>query len=177
MAHERALPRPTCRAVVPGAVAALLLAGCTSGTATDPDRSRQAPPPDPPAACLLDTAALAAATGVTWTPDQSIATDTRCVYDPTGEAGARFLAVDIAPTSGDVAGALDTVAEVCEAGSRAPVSDDDTGFVCRFQGGSVYGATVRDSKLVTVAAAAVPTGTTAARLVVALTRQIAMLRS
>ena len=49
------------------------------------------------------------------------------------------------------------------------------GFVCRFQGGAVYAAAVRDAQLVTLAASAVPPGTSAARLVVAFDQQLAAL--
>jgi hypothetical protein len=132
------------------------------------------PPPPPPAACLLDTAALAAATGLSWTPDASTASDTRCVYDPAGAQrpadGPAFLSVDVTQ---DPPAALDTVAELCEDGSRAPVGTG--GFVCRYQGGNVFAAVVHDSRLVTLSASAVPAGTTAAQLVVAFDQQVAAL--
>jgi hypothetical protein len=163
-------------------LAAAALAGCTAGT--DPDTVARARPPAPPAAaCLLDTGALAATTGLSWLPDAGIATDTRCVYDPQAGAGAgapasgdgpAFVTVEVAPARGGAADTeLDTVAELCEPGSRAPVPAGDGGFVCRFQDGSVYAALVRDRQIVTVAASAVPPGTTAARLVVAFGEQLA----
>jgi hypothetical protein len=62
---------------------------------------------------------------------------------------------------------------VCTDGSRAPVTGDPGGgFVCRFQGGSVFAATVRGGDMVTVAASAVPPGTTGARLVLAISQQL-----
>jgi hypothetical protein len=69
--------------------------------------------------------------------------------------------------------ALDTVAELCEDGSRAPVGA--AGFVCRYQGGNVFAALVHDGRLVTVASSAVPAGTTPAQLVVAFDQQVATL--
>jgi hypothetical protein len=160
-------------------LAGLLLAGCSvlGSDPSRPDPGKQARPPAPPAACLLDTAALTATTGLTWVPDQNTATDTRCVYDPavpgvTG-AGPDFVAVDVAPLrSTTSATELDTIAGVCEAGSRAPVLAANGGFVCRIAGGNVFGALVRGDQVVTVAASAVPAGTTAARLVVAFTQQL-----
>ena len=160
-----------------------LLAACTADPAR-PDPAVQAPPPPPPAACLLDTGALATATGLTWTPDQTTATDTRCVYDPRSTSRAEqqagsgfpaneFLAVDIAPaTAPDVASQLDTVAAVCDGGSRAPVDQAGSGFVCRFEGGSVFAAIVHGGQLVTVGASAVPEGTSAAQLVLGLSQQL-----
>jgi hypothetical protein len=164
-----------------GAVAGAALAACS--VAEEPAPSPP-PPPPPPAACLLDTAAFTAATGLAWTPDASTASDTRCVYDPAGTAqppeGPAFVTVDVAPDPGPTpTGALDTVAAVCEDGSRVPVGGQGTptvpGFVCRFQGGNVFAAMVRDDRLVTVAASAVPPGTTAAHLVVAFDQQVAAL--
>jgi hypothetical protein len=157
-----------------GLAGAALLAGCTAG----PDPVVP-PPPPPPAACLLDTAALAAITGLSWTPDAATASDTRCVYDPTtlsvpGDRPA-FVTVDVVPAQGpDPAAELDTVAGVCDDGSRVPVVAGD-GFVCRFQGGNVFAATVRRGDLVTIAASAVPPGTTAARLVIAFDQQLTAL--
>ncbi|GAA0934799.1 hypothetical protein [Pseudonocardia zijingensis] len=158
---------------LPLALTAVVLGGCTAGDATAPAPAPP-PPPPPPAACLLDTGALARATGLTWAPDPATAGDTRCVYDPAGsprpDDGPAFLSVDVTP---DPAPALDTVAELCEDGSRAPVGTD--GFVCRFQGGNVFAAVTRDGGLVTLAASAVPAGTTAAQLVVAFDQQVAAL--
>jgi hypothetical protein len=167
--------------------ALLLLAGCTGGDvapAPVPPAPERAAPPPPPAACALDVARMAAATGLTWTPDQATATDGRCVYDPSGSTaptapappgevvappGSDFVAVVIAPLAGtDGQAELEGLAALCEAGSRAPVDVPDGGFVCRFAGGSVYSAAVRGADLVTVSASAVPAGTTAARMVVAL---------
>jgi hypothetical protein len=160
------------------AVAAAALITVVAGCSVDPDPVDASPPPPPPAACLLDMAALAVTTGLTWTPDPATASDTRCVYDPSAgaamEEGPAFVAVDIAPAQGaDASTELDTVAALCEDGSRAPV--DEGGFVCRFQGESVFAAAVRRGQVVTVTASAVPTGTTAARLVVAFDQQLATL--
>ncbi len=164
------------------AAAAVALAGCTSGGGSTPPQPQPSPPPPPPpAACLLDTGGLAAATGLTWTPDASTASDTRCVYDPSGttpeadpQEDPAFLTVAVEPAEEpDPAAALDTVAAVCDDGSRAPAGVD--GFVCRFQGGTVFAAVVRGGQLVTLAVSAVPSGTTAARLVVAFDQQLATL--
>jgi hypothetical protein len=165
---------PVGAALAGSVVAGALLSGCTAASEPEP-----APAPPPPAACLLDTAALGATTGLTWTPDAATASDTRCVYAPTtlsvpGE-GPAFVTVEVAPAQGtDPAGELDTVAGLCDDGSRAPVAAGD-GFVCRFQGGNVFAATVRRGELVTVAASAVPPGTTAARLVIAFDQQVTAL--
>lgn len=176
--------RPAVRATVAAVIGTALvvaLAGCTGSGSSAPDRARQAPPPAPPAACLLDTAALATTTGVSWAPDQSTATDTRCVYDAVGTPPATgttpaFLAVQLAlAPSGDPDVELDTAAQVCEQGSRAPLTADGSGFVCRIAGGSVYAAVARGGQIVTVSASAVPAGTTAARLVVALSGQLTTL--
>ena len=154
-------------------VAAGLLTACTSEPA---EPLPQAQPPAPPAACLLDDAELAATTGLTWTPDQSTATDTRCVYDPAGNPGpAGFLAVDVASSTDDAASELDTIARLCEGGSRADVKAADGGFVCRFDGDGVYAALVQGGRVVTVASSAVPPGTTTARLAVALTQQLTVI--
>lgn len=175
---------------VAGLLAPLLVlaAGCTGSDPSGPPE--QAAPPAPPAACLLDSAALAATSGVTWIPDQSIATDTRCVYDAAGAgtsgtgtatpvpAGGppAFLAVEIAPIRGaDPATGLDTIAQVCAQGSRAPVTAAEGGFVCRVPGAGVYGAVVRGGQVVTLSASTVPAGTSAARLVVAVSQQLAAL--
>ena len=160
------------RRLVGAVVLTAALGGCS--TAEAPAPAVPPPPPPPPAACLLDTAALAAATGLSWTPDASTASDTRCVYDPSGAQppadGPAFLSVDV--TDG-LATALDTVAQLCEKGSRAPVGT--AGFVCRYQGGNVFAALVRNGRLGTLSASAVPTGTTAAQLVVAFDQQVAAL--
>ena len=156
--------------------AAVVLAGCSAEPGGDPSPSPEppaAPPPAPPAACLLDPGALATVTGLAWTPDQSTASDTRCVYDPVPPAGPAFLAVEIVPaTTDDPQTELDTAAAACADGSRAPLAAEGTGFVCRFRGGSVFAAQVRAGQLVTVSASAVPDGTTAARLVLALQQQL-----
>jgi hypothetical protein len=163
-------------------VAALVVAVAVAGCSAPADRQAPPPPPPPPlppAACLLDTAALAAATGVGWAPDASTASDTRCVYDPAASPrppeGPVFLAVEVTP-AGEPAVALDTVAEVCEDDSRVAAVGDQAGFVCRIQGGSVFAATARDGQVVTLAASAVPSGTTAARLVMAFDQQLGALR-
>jgi hypothetical protein len=161
------------RRLVGAVVLAATLGGCSA--AEPPAPAPPPPPPPPPAACLLDTPTLANATGLSWTPDASTASDTRCVYDPSGAPrpaeGPAFVSVDVTepPT------ALDTVAELCEDGSRAPVGS--AGFVCRYQGGNVFAALVRNGRLVTLSASAVPTGTTAAQLVVAFDQQVAKLSS
>jgi hypothetical protein len=172
--------------VLPVLAAAALLAGCTGGSEpARPDALPPAPPPPaPPAACVLDTAAFGATTGLTWTPDATTASDTRCVYDPSGAApggdagdGPAFVAVDVAPAgAAEPSATLDSVAGLCEDNSRSDVTPDGGGFVCRFQSGSVFGATVRGDRLVTLAASAVPLGTTAARLVTAFGEQLGALR-
>jgi hypothetical protein len=179
------------RRAVPGslcvmAAAAAVLTGCSTPDAAPVPPPVQAAPPAPPAACLLDPARLATDTGLTWTPDQATASDTRCVYDPGGPVTpasspspstapdpADFLAVEVAPAVADDAQTeLDGVAGACADGSRAPVRDDGHGFVCRFRGGSVFAAAVRAGQLVTVSVSAVPDGTTTARLVLALQQQL-----
>lgn len=167
--------RRRCAATAAGALLVALSAACSSESGPAP-----IPPPPPPAACLLDTGALTTATGIPWTPNAATASDDRCVYDPiTSPApapdGPAFVAVDVAAApAADPATALDTVAALCAAGSRAPVAEG-LGFVCRFQGDSVFAATVRGDQLVTVAASAVPPGTTAARLVLAFDQQLSTL--
>jgi len=160
------------RTIVGAVVLLATLGGCSAPDAAEPPAPP--PPPPPPAACLLDTAALEAATGLAWTPDATTASDTRCVYDPAGaprpDAGPAFVSVDV---TDEAPPALDTVAELCEDGSRAPVGE--VGFVCRYQGGNVFAALVRDGRVVTVAASAVPEGTTAAQLVMAFDQQVAAL--
>jgi hypothetical protein len=161
------------RQIVGTVVLAAALAGCSAAEAPAPV-APPPPPPPPPAACLLDTGTLTATTGLTWTPDASTASDTRCVYDPSGSPrpaeGPAFLAVDVTQ---DPATTLDTVAELCEDGSRAP--SGTTGFVCRYQGGNVFAAGTHNGRLMTLAASAVPAGTTAAQLVVAFDQQVAAL--
>lgn len=155
-----------------GLSVAALLTGC-SVVGAAPDPVRRAEPPPPPAACVLDGDALLATTGLTWVPDQSTATDTRCVYDPFGTGiGPAFMAVDIGPATDDAPTRLDTIAQLCEKGSRADLDAADGAFVCRFDGGNVYGALVRGGQVVTVSTSAVPRGTTYARLAVALTEQL-----
>jgi hypothetical protein len=156
-----------------GLSAVLAVGGCTAANDT-PAPAPQAPPPPPPAACLLDGATLAATTGLTWTPDQTTATDTRCVYDPAAAAG--FLAVELAPATDDAATQLDTIAQLCVAGSRADVEAADGGFVCRFDGANVYAAMVRGDRLVTISSSAVPVGTTGAKLAVAFAEQLRAIR-
>jgi hypothetical protein len=158
------------RHVLGAVVLTTALAGCSAAEAPAPPVPP--PPPPPPAACLLDTTALAAATGLSWTPDASTASDARCVYDPSGDQrpadGPAFLSVDVTDAT-----ALDTVAQLCDKGSRAPVGT--AGFVCRYQGGNVFAAATHEGRLVTLAASAVPAGTTAAQLVVAFDQQVATL--
>jgi hypothetical protein len=146
----------------------LLLTACT-GAAPAPAAAPAPPePPAPPAACLLDTAALRVATGLAWTADATTATDTRCVYDPEGGADAEFVVVDVA----EPVTPLEEVADVCADGSRTPAG---AGFVCRLAGGGLFAATVRDGELVTLAAAAVPAGTTVDRLAAGLAEQLTLL--
>lgn len=181
--------------------AVLLTAACTAATPAASGlppigAAPVAPPPAPPAACLLDTDALGAATGLVWTADATTASDTRCVYDPgpgaapsaapaapatpNGAKGSRgagsagggeFVAVDVVG-AGDAAPAaqLDVLAQTCAKGSRTPTAR--TGFVCRFPAGSVFAARVRDGRVVTATASGVPTGTTAAALGTALGQQL-----
>lgn len=135
-----------------------LVVACTAGPAPAPPAPEPAPPapPAPPAACLLDTAALATATGVEWAPDPVTATDTRCVYDTAGEA---FLVVErVADTD------VETPAALCDDGTRTTLAAG--GWVCRF-GEGVFGAGSLDDRLVTIAAATVPPGTDATRLLTA----------
>jgi hypothetical protein len=152
--------------------AGLVLGGC-SAVAPAPEPAPRAQPPAPPAACLLDGAALTATTGITWTPDQSTATDTRCVYDPAGSSGpAGFLTVEVSPSADDAATQLDTIAALCVSGSRADVDAADGGFTCRYNGSDVYAAMVRADQLVTISSSAVPAGTTAAELALGLADQL-----
>jgi hypothetical protein len=169
--------RLRCAATAASAALVALSAACSSESGPAPT---PIPPPPPPAACLLDTGALTTATGISWTPNAATASDTRCVYDPVRSPapaadGPAFVAVDVAAAPGaDPAGTLDTVGALCTTGSRAPVAEGQ-GFVCRFQGDSVFAATVRGDRLVTVAASAIPPGTTAAQLVLAFDQQLSAL--
>lgn len=169
------------RGRLPGALLAVLvlavpaLAGCTGAVPADPRPAGTAPadtapadaaPPAPPAACLLDTGALRAATGLAWTADETAAGATRCVYDPEGGSGTQFVGVDVTPGP---ATPLDEVAAVCAPDTRTPAG---AGFVCRLPGGGVFAATLRDGDLVTVAVASVPAATSADRLAAALGDQL-----
>lgn len=193
----RSRHRTSPQLVASAGVLLALATGCTAepGIAPPPIVA----PPAPPVACMLDVEALGAATGVTWTLDPATASDTRCLYDAeppetssdsTGDDGSgadvtggetaesdtadgestdgrtEFLAVDIAAAGPD----LEAVAELCEPGTSTPVGAD--GFVCRFQGGSVFAAQLRDEQLITVAASAVPEGTTGDELAAALADQL-----
>ena len=154
---------------------AVVLSGC----AADPPL-QQAPPPDPPAACVLDTAALDTATKLTWTPDQSTASDTRCVYDagPTaaGPAGPTFLTVSLfARTQADAAAERELLAQLCLEGSRVEVNKADGGFVCRGRGDLVYGAIVRGDQVVQVTSSAVPASVAPDALTTAISDQLATL--
>lgn len=146
-----------------GGVGLFLLASCTAVPGT-PAAVPEPEPPAPPAACLLDVAALTAATGVEWAPDLVTATDSRCVYD----AGEEFLAVDLVP--GDD---LETPAALCDEGSRTDLPSG--GLTCRF-GTGVFAAAVLDGPaVVTIAAAEPPSGSDAARLGTAFGDQLAAL--
>lgn len=163
------------RRLVGAVVLTAALGGCSVAETPAPV-APPPPPPPPPAACLLDTGVLTTTTGLSWAPDASTASDTRCVYDPSGTPrpadGPAFLSVDVTQ---DPATTLDTVAELCEDRSRAPVGT--AGFVCRYQDGNVFAAVTHDGRLVTLAASAVPAGTTAAQLVVAFDQQVTALGS
>lgn len=173
------------RAGVSRAAVALVLLACgTGGCSTDPPLPR-ADPPDPPAACVLDTAALTNATDVQWTPDQSTANDTRCVYDASAPGAARsasakdgpqFLTVSLfSRTQSDAAAERELLAQLCLPGSRVEVPAGDGGFVCRFDGDLVYGALVRGDQVVQVATSAIPAGTASATLASAISDQLAAL--
>ena len=148
---------PPVARVLAGALAAGALAGCTALPAPPAAAPEPPPPPAPPAACLLDTAALATGTGLTWEPDLVAATDTRCVYDPSG--GGAFVVVDLAPGVDER-----TPAALCDEGSTASLPSG--GLVCRF-GPGVFGVGTAGDRVVTVAAAEAPPGTDADRLLAA----------
>ncbi len=159
------------------AVLALAVGGC----AADPPLP-SAPPPDPPAACVLNTTELASATDVRWTPDQSTANDTRCVYDagpdPATPGGAAFLTVSLFPrTQADPAAERELLAQLCSPGSRIEVNAADGGFVCRFDGDLVFGVLVRGDQVVQVASSAIPASTASATLAAAISDQLTRLRS
>lgn len=127
----------------------LLVAGCTVAPTPLPDPGPGAAPetgPAPPRACLIDPAALAAATGVGWTPDATTATDARCVYDPADADPAQFVVVTVEPETDP-----DVVMQVC-AEDDAPLLLTD-GFVCRLDGGGVFAAGRFLGRTVTFAAA------------------------
>jgi hypothetical protein len=146
------------RVLASGALVAGALAGCTPAVPGPPVAAPEPPPPPaPPAACLLDVAALAAGTGLTWAPDLVTATDTRCVYDPSD--GGAFLVVDLAPGRD-----VETPAALCDEGTAA--ARPSGGLVCRF-GPGVFGVGAAGDRVVTIAAAEVPPGTDAARLLTA----------
>ena len=149
------------------------------GCGADPPL-QQAAPPDPPAACVLDTAALDNATKLTWTPDQSTANDTRCVYDAgpnaSRPAGPAFLTVSLfTRTQADPAAERELLAQLCVQGSRVDVNKADGGFVCRFDGDLVYGALVRGDQVVQVARSAIPDADGRATLATAISDQLANL--
>jgi hypothetical protein len=107
---------------------------------------------------------MAAATGVEWVPDLVAAGDTRCVYD----AGDSFLAVDLVPGD-DVEGP----SELCDDGSRTDLPGG--GWACRFGDGVFGAATLGDDRVVTVATAVVPTGTTGSRVGAAVAAELGRL--
>lgn len=148
--------------------------GGPAGTQAGPAAASSTAPPVPPAACLLDTAAFEAATGIAWTPDATTATDGRCVFDPAGpQDDPAFVTATVAAPAPDAATALTTLAQLCDARSRAEVPGTGGGFVCRFQTGTVVGAAPRGAQLLTLTASAVPKGTTADRLTRGLAEQLA----
>jgi hypothetical protein len=150
--------RVVARVLASGVLTAGALAGCTAVPASPVAApAPPPPPPPPPAACLLDAGALATGTGLTWAPDLVTATDARCVYDPSG--GGAFLVVDLTPGRD-----LETPAALCDEGSAAPLPWG--GLVCRF-GPGVLGVGAVGDRVVTIAAAEVPPGTDATRLLVA----------
>ncbi len=145
--------------------AGLLLVACSAPAAPVPGPTTTPEPPAPPAACLLDASALGTATGLTWTVDEAMASDLRCVYDPVGATGDVFLVVDVVGDGTDI----ETVAQVCADGSRTPT---DSGFGCRLPTGGVFAARTDSGRLTTVAAARIPDATSAEQLGAALTEQL-----
>jgi hypothetical protein len=148
--------------------ASALLVACSSEV--EPPPAVPTPPP-PPAACLLDVAALAAATGLSWTPDATRAGDVRCVYDVRQGDPLAFLAVELAPPVSPAE--LDDVAAACTDGSRTTVVAGRGAFLCTLPAGSMLGAVAADDHLITVAASQIPAGTTADKLAPALASQLA----
>jgi hypothetical protein len=161
------MPHEHVRPAVLLAVAVLLVA-CGGGV--EPPPAVPTPPP-PPAACLLDVDALAAATGLTWTPDAATAGDDRCVYDARPGDPLAFLAVELAPPVSPAG--LEEVAAACTDGSRTAVTAGRAAFVCMLPAGSMLGAVAAEEHLVTVTASEIPTGTTADQLAAALAVQLA----
>jgi hypothetical protein len=164
-------------AAAAAAIAAVALGGC----AADPPLPK-ADPPAPPAACVLDTSSLGSATDVTWTPDQSTASDTRCVYDaaspPKDASGPQFLTVSLFPrTQADASAERELLAQLCLKGSRIDVDAADGGFVCRFDGNLVFGALVRGDQVVQVSTSAIPAATASATLAGAISDQLTNLPS
>jgi hypothetical protein len=148
-------------------VAAALLVACSGGV--EPPPAVPTPPP-PPAACLLDVEVLAAATGLTWTPDATSAGDVRCVYDARQGDPLAFLAVELAPPVSEAE--LEDVAAACTDGSRTTVDAGRGAFVCTLPAGSMLGAVAADDHLITVTASQIPTGTTAGRLAAGLSAEL-----
>lgn len=153
------------RTVLAVLVGSATLAGCTAGTAPVAAPGPTPEPVAPPAACVLDVPALTTATGLVWTPEETTASDTRCVYDAATGSSTDFLVVE----RGD-AGPLETLAQACGPGSRTEAGTD--GFVCRFPGGGVFAARDRDGVVLTLAAAETPVGSTPDRLVTAFAGQL-----
>ena len=149
-------------------LAAALLVACSGEV--EPPPAVPTPPP-PPAACLLDVDALAAATGLTWTPDAATAGDVRCVYDARPGDLLAFLAVELAPPVSPAE--LEDVAAACTDGSRTTVAAGRGAFVCTLPAGSILGAVAADDHLITVAASQIPAGTTAERLTAGLSAELA----
>jgi hypothetical protein len=147
--------------------AALLLVACSDAVEAPPAVPT---PPPPPAACLLDVDALAAATGLTWTPDPATAGDVRCVYDARPGDPLAFLAVELAPPVSPAG--LEDVAAACTDGSRTTVAAGHGAFVCTLPAGSMLGAVAADDHLITVAVSAIPGGTTAERLTAGLSAEL-----